>query len=75
MATGCLEGDTITCPWHGFEYDIFSGELLVDTSAKLEMYPISVQDGKVSLMVPAEADPEGWASSVSGWMTRRRPAS
>lgn len=58
VATGCLEGDTITCPWHGFEYDIFSGELLVDTSAKLEMYPISVQDGKVSLMVPAEADPE-----------------
>ncbi len=58
VAAGCLEEDTITCPWHGFQYNLFSGELLVDSSAKLDMYPVSVQAGKVSLMVPAEADLE-----------------
>jgi nitrite reductase/ring-hydroxylating ferredoxin subunit len=56
VAAGRLDGDTLTCPWHGFQYNVLSGELLVDPSAKLEMYPVTVQDGQVSLLVPEPED-------------------
>ncbi len=52
VATGCLEGDVITCPWHGFQYNVTNGELLVDPSAKLGMYPVTIQNGEVHLQVP-----------------------
>lgn len=54
IAAGKLDGDTLICPWHGFQYNITNGELLADPNAKLEMYPVTVQDGKVSLMVPMQ---------------------
>ena len=34
-----LEGDTLVCPWHGFQYNITTGECLADPSARLDMYP------------------------------------
>jgi nitrite reductase/ring-hydroxylating ferredoxin subunit len=53
VCTGSLEGDTLTCPWHGFQYNIVTGQLLVDPSAKLDLYPVAVQDGEVHLTVPS----------------------
>ncbi len=52
VCTGALEGDVITCPWHGYQYNLTSGELLLDRSAKLEMYPVEVRDGEVYLRIP-----------------------
>jgi nitrite reductase/ring-hydroxylating ferredoxin subunit/hemoglobin-like flavoprotein len=57
VATGALDGLTITCPWHGFQYDITSGELLVDRSSKLETYPVIVKDDEVFLRVPFTVAP------------------
>jgi nitrite reductase/ring-hydroxylating ferredoxin subunit/hemoglobin-like flavoprotein len=55
VATGSLEGAVLTCPWHGFQYDITSGQLLVDPSARLDEYAITIRDGQVHLLVPAQA--------------------
>ncbi|MBI5650410.1 MAG: Rieske 2Fe-2S domain-containing protein [Chloroflexi bacterium] len=52
VATGCLEGDTLTCPWHGFEYAIDDGHLLVDPSAKLDLYAVAIRDGQIEIQVP-----------------------
>jgi nitrite reductase/ring-hydroxylating ferredoxin subunit len=52
VATGELVNDAIICPWHGYTYDVTSGRLLMDPSAKLEMYPVTVRDGQVSLRIP-----------------------
>ena len=52
MATGKLEGETLTCPWHGFQYNLTDGKCLADPSARLDMYPVAVHDGKVYLEVP-----------------------
>ncbi|MBI5301882.1 MAG: Rieske 2Fe-2S domain-containing protein [Chloroflexi bacterium] len=57
VATGCLEGDTLTCPWHGFEYNLMSGQLLVDPSARLEQYPVMLRDGEVYIQVPVTTAP------------------
>jgi nitrite reductase/ring-hydroxylating ferredoxin subunit len=63
VATGRLVDDHIICPWHGYTYNVTDGKLLMDPSAHLEMYPVTLQDGDVRLEVPpapevAEAPPE-----------------
>jgi 3-phenylpropionate/trans-cinnamate dioxygenase ferredoxin component len=57
VATGSLAGNVLTCPWHGFQYDITNGQLLVDPSARLTEYAIVVQDDQVHLQVPVQGAP------------------
>lgn len=56
VATGCLEEDTLTCPWHGFQYNLTTGQLLVDPNVKLKMFSTSIRDSEIYVQVPeAEA--------------------
>ncbi len=52
IATGQLECDTLTCPWHGFQYDVRTGRLLADPNAKLDTFPVVIADGEVRLLMP-----------------------
>jgi nitrite reductase/ring-hydroxylating ferredoxin subunit len=52
VATGTLEGDTLTCPWHGYQYDVTTGKYLPDPGVGLEAYTVEVSDGKVHLRLP-----------------------
>jgi nitrite reductase/ring-hydroxylating ferredoxin subunit len=52
VAAGSLEGDVLTCPWHGYKYNVTNGELLADPKAKLDMYPVEVRDGELHLHIP-----------------------
>jgi len=52
VATGCLEGDILACPWHGYQYKVTNGELLLDPNARLTMYPVEVRDGDIRVRVP-----------------------
>lgn len=41
LAEGSLEGTTITCPWHGAEFDITSGKVLCPPAVEdLRSYPV-----------------------------------
>jgi nitrite reductase/ring-hydroxylating ferredoxin subunit len=55
VATGTLDGDTLTCPWHGFEYNVTNGALLEDENIKLEMFPVTIQGNDVLIRVPVSA--------------------
>jgi nitrite reductase (NADH) small subunit len=59
VATGNIDGDTLVCPWHGFEFNVTTGECLADPSARLDMYPVEVRDGQIYLEVPDRAATEG----------------
>ncbi len=52
VCTGQLKDGVITCPWHGYQYYINNGELLLDSSGHLEMYPVELRDGDVYLRFP-----------------------
>ncbi len=39
------EAGTITCPWHGFCFDVGSGECLTAPQAQLEPFPLKVDGG------------------------------
>jgi 3-phenylpropionate/trans-cinnamate dioxygenase ferredoxin subunit len=52
VCAGELDGDTLTCPWHGYQYDVNTGRLLLDPSAKLDSYAVEVRAGQVFVTVP-----------------------
>lgn len=41
------EGEIVTCPWHGWKYDITSGENIKDDRYSLPAYGVTVEDGDV----------------------------
>jgi 3-phenylpropionate/trans-cinnamate dioxygenase ferredoxin subunit len=65
VCTGVLEGEQLVCPWHGFRYDITTGEFVDDPSAALESYPVSVRDGRVYVALPG-AEPVASLPSLDG---------
>jgi nitrite reductase (NADH) small subunit len=52
VCTGELAGSTLTCPWHGYQYDLPTGQMLLDRTTALPTYPVTVRDGRVTLRVP-----------------------
>jgi nitrite reductase/ring-hydroxylating ferredoxin subunit/hemoglobin-like flavoprotein len=64
VGIGPLAGDVLTCPWHGFQYNVTTGECLADPSARLDMYPVAVQDGQVHLQIPDLSAELGQAEPV-----------
>jgi len=52
VCTGKLKGDVITCPWHGYTYNITNGGLLIDPGTRLKMYPVKVIENMVHIIFP-----------------------
>lgn len=49
-----LEGAILHCSWHGCQYDIRNGTRLDRPGARLSVFPVSVQDGRVRIAVDVE---------------------
>lgn len=45
------EGEILACPWHGWEFDIDSGEFLADDQYRLITYETEVDDGIVYVVL------------------------
>jgi len=42
------DGEVLICPWHGYEFDLMTGEELYhEQPSKLLMFPVAEQDGSV----------------------------
>jgi nitrite reductase (NADH) small subunit len=55
VATGTLEGDILTCPWHGYQFNLRTAQCVDDPKAELDRYSVSVVDGQVHVQVPDES--------------------
>lgn len=51
LGDGVLEGCVITCPWHGWQYDVRTGENEFDRAIVLETFEVVVEDGEVKVAV------------------------
>lgn len=47
LGEGFLEGDVVTCPWHGWEYRVSDGECLEVPGQTLDVYPTRVEGGRI----------------------------
>ena len=42
LGEGSLSGTTVTCPWHGWEYDVKSGACQLDASITVQTFDVTV---------------------------------
>src|SRR5262245_6990619 len=54
LLTGQLEGKTLTCSWHGWQYDVSTGQCLANDWAKLTTYPVKIEGEDVYIGLPEE---------------------
>jgi nitrite reductase (NADH) small subunit len=51
LGHGELEDCVLTCPWHGWQYDVRTGENEFDLAIKLETYDVQIEDGEIRVRV------------------------
>ena len=51
LADGKLEDHVLTCPWHGWQYDLRTGKNEFDLAIQLRTYDVRVEDGEVRVAV------------------------
>jgi nitrite reductase/ring-hydroxylating ferredoxin subunit len=49
LCEGRLRRHVLSCPWHGWQYDVRTGENEFDRAIKLETYEVQVEDGEVRI--------------------------
>lgn len=47
LGEGSLIGPVVSCPWHGWEYNISTGENLTNPSRPLKTYRVFVEDNEI----------------------------
>jgi 3-phenylpropionate/trans-cinnamate dioxygenase ferredoxin subunit len=52
LAEGQLDGTTVTCPCHGSEFDVTTGEVLRGPAHEpVQSYPVRIEDGLLQVEV------------------------
>jgi nitrite reductase/ring-hydroxylating ferredoxin subunit len=51
LGEGFLDGTTVTCPWHGWQYDVTTGQCLTNPAAKMASYSVKVEGDDVLIEV------------------------
>jgi nitrite reductase/ring-hydroxylating ferredoxin subunit len=52
MSDGWITGNCVSCPWHGAEFDLATGEALSLPATKaLRTYPVVIVGGKIEITV------------------------
>jgi nitrite reductase (NADH) small subunit len=52
LAEGPLEGTTVTCPWHGWQFDVRSGQNSLGGRLRQPVYEVKVEGQDVLVAVP-----------------------
>jgi nitrite reductase (NADH) small subunit len=58
VGAGQLNNTVITCPWHGWRFDVATGRCLESEGKDLRQYPVSVEGNVVLIDIAAAASPE-----------------
>ncbi len=43
LGQGELEENVVTCPWHGWQYDVTTGNVAMNPSVGVQTYPVEVR--------------------------------
>ncbi|HKY73046.1 MAG TPA: Rieske 2Fe-2S domain-containing protein [Nitrospira sp.] len=54
IGEGKLSGEIVTCPWHGWQFNVRTGERDVNPGITVACCPVRVQDGHVQIALPPD---------------------
>ena len=52
LSEGELNGTTVTCPWHGWQFDVTTGRNAYNASCVQKSYEVKVEGGEILLSMP-----------------------
>jgi nitrite reductase (NADH) small subunit len=52
LGEGYVSGSRVTCPWHGWQFDVRSGQHCLTPNIVHETFQVSVEDGDVYVELP-----------------------
>jgi nitrite reductase (NADH) small subunit len=47
LGEGELEGQVVTCPWHGWQFDVTTGKVVPNQAMGVETYPVEVRGDEI----------------------------
>ncbi|HMU55467.1 MAG TPA: Rieske 2Fe-2S domain-containing protein [Nitrospira sp.] len=51
LGEGEVEGDVVTCPWHGWQFNVATGVCMNNPSGKVEVYQVKVDGTDVKVLL------------------------
>ncbi len=51
LGEGDVEGSVVTCPWHGWQFDMTTGACLKNPSAIVAVYQVKVEGNDVKALI------------------------
>jgi len=51
LGQGELLGKTVTCPWHGWQYDVTTGKIEMNPAVGVECYPVELRGDDIFIDV------------------------
>jgi nitrite reductase/ring-hydroxylating ferredoxin subunit len=56
LGDGPLEGSSVTCPWHGWQYDVTTGKISENPAVGVDSYPVEIRGDEIFVnLAPPEA--------------------
>ena len=52
LAEGELEGTTVTCPWHAWQFDVRTGKTMLGSRIKQPIYEVRIEGQDILVGVP-----------------------
>jgi len=52
LGEGDLDGETVTCPWHSWQYNVKNGTCLTKEGIKMDTYEVRVEGEDVQIALP-----------------------
>ncbi len=52
LGEGDLDGTVVTCPWHGWRWDVATGANANNPAVKVACFPVSIEDGDLFVELP-----------------------
>lgn len=47
LVQGMLRGNVVTCPWHGWQFDVKTGRHCLNARLQQPTFPVTVEQGRV----------------------------
>lgn len=51
LGEGDVEGSIVTCPWHGWQYDVITGTCVANPAAHVERYEVKIDGVDVKVLL------------------------